>query len=99
MSHMPPPPMPLIPPRAADVKGARGSTPAHVTSTGGKKQRQRFTEMERASADDVLEMLRLDRSPPRAPPPPPPPAPCPGEVPVEKSSTGEHKVKCAPITQ
>lgn len=92
-SHILPPPIPLIPARAADEAGARGSTPKHISSPDGKKQRRHLSQKQRASADDVLEMLRLDKSPPRAPHAPPPSAPCPGEVPVDKSTTGEHKVR------
>ncbi len=91
-SHVLPHPMPLIPPRLVGEQGVRGSTPSVTASQDGVKQRWRLSQQQRASADEVLEMLRLDKSPPRAPPTPPPPAPCPGEVPVAKSSTGDHKV-------
>jgi hypothetical protein len=85
--------MPVIPPRAENG-GAAVATSSHSSQAGTKQQQQqqRSSQKFRVSTEEVLEMLRLERPPPLAPMAPPPSFPCPGEVPVDKSSTSEHKV-------
>jgi hypothetical protein len=84
--------MPVIPPRAENG-GAVVATSSHSSQAGIKQQQQqRSSQKFRVSTEEVLEMLRLERPPPVAPMAPPPSFPCPGEVPVDKSSTSEHKV-------
>ena len=86
--------MPVIPPRAENG-GAAAANSSHSSQAGikqQKQQQQRSSQKFRVSTEEVLEMLRLERPPPLAPMAPPPSFPCPGEVPVDKSSTSEHKV-------